>query len=59
MKNIKSFISLMIRTTRPNEAKFHLNRAWEIVEKMMRINTGEKINGKEQNMEIFEKTMFC
>ena len=45
--------------TRPNEAKFHLDRAWQIVEKMSGIITGEKINGKEQNMEIFEKIIFC
>ena len=44
--------------TRPNEAKFHLDRAWVIVKKMRRI-TGEKIKEKEQNMKIFEKIMFC
>ena len=43
--------------TRPNEAKFHLDRGWDIVEKMSGI-TGEKIKAKGQNMEIFEKTIY-
>ena len=39
--------------TRPNEAKFHLDRAWEILKKIMLIKNDL------DDIEIFEKTVWC
>jgi len=44
--------------TRPNESKFHLDRAWEIVQKMNKLNEGDQ-KTCEKGDDIMESTIFC
>ena len=56
------YIANIERITRPNEAKFHLDRASEILEKIKERNeknANEKTNESQKNWEVFERTIFC
>ena len=50
------------KVTRPKEARFHVDRAWEIIEKMKKINEKnlmENNNEKDYSWWLFKKTIFC